>query len=175
MKKVRRESAEVLYCEDELVLVDAGDLAELERLARSAPRGRARICAHRSPSDPLHEMVIAVDRKSYIRPHRHLARTESFHVIAGAATVLLFGDDGSPRARLPLGDPGSGRAFYFRLDRPLFHALLVESAAFLFHEIALGPFDPAGSQPAPWSPEDRDPEAGRAFLADALRRLEERP
>jgi cupin fold WbuC family metalloprotein len=119
-------------------------------------------------------MLIAMQAGSYVRPHRHLGRSESYHVISGAATVLLFADDGTPLERLPLGDLASGRSFFFRLDRPVFHSLVVETGPFVFHETTTGPFDPTTSQGAPWAPEERAADAGRALLAAALRRLEER-
>jgi cupin fold WbuC family metalloprotein len=175
MVRTRWESPEVLYCEDEVPRLDAGDVEALRGHAARSPRGRARICSHRGPGDSLHEMFIAMDAGGYVRPHRHLERAESFHVLSGTATILLFDDAGTPRARLPLGDLASGRSFYFRLDRPVFHSLIVEEAPFVFHEITTGPFDPATSQGAPWAPEGCEVVAGREFLAAALRKLEEKP
>jgi cupin fold WbuC family metalloprotein len=173
MKRTRWESPEVAYCEDEVPCLDAADVAALGIKAGDSTRRRARICAHRSRDDGLHEMIIALDRGGYVRPHRHLGRTESFHVISGAATLLLFEEDGTPRARLPVGDVASGRGFFVRLDQPVFHALVVESEQLVFHEVTTGPFDPASSEPAPWAPGEGDAGAGRRFLESALQRLGE--
>ena len=173
MVRARWVSPEVLYCEDEIPRFDAADVEALRGHTAQSPRGRARICSHRGPSEALHEMFIAMDAGGYVRPHRHLGRAESFHVVSGAATIILFEDDGTACARFPLGDLASGRPFYFRLDRPVFHSLVVEAAPFVFHETTTGPFDPATSQGAPWAPEDREVVAGRQFLAAALQQLEE--
>jgi cupin fold WbuC family metalloprotein len=174
MDRLRWESPEVLYCEDEVPRLDADDVEALRGHATRGRRGRARICAHRNRGDALHEMFIAMDAGGYVRPHRHLGRAESFHVVSGAATIILFEDDGTARARLRLGDLASGRTFYFRLDRPVFHSLVVEAAPFVFHETTTGPFNPATSQGAPWAPEDHEVAAGRQFLAAALQQLEEK-
>jgi cupin fold WbuC family metalloprotein len=171
MRRVRQASPGVLYCEDAVPTLDANDLAGLPGLAAQSPRGRARICTHRAPGDALHEMFIAVPPGGYVRPHRHLTRAESFHVLSGRATILLFEEDGRPRAAFEVGDLASGRPFYYRLDAPVFHALLVEEGPFLFHETTTGPFDPATTQAAPWAPEESDPGAGCDFLQAALRRI----
>ena len=161
----------MLYSEEEIVLLDGADIEALRPSASQSQRRRARVCAHRGASDPLHEMVIVLCRDSYVRPHRHLARPESFHVIAGAATVLLFDDRGAPTASIELGDYHSGRTFYFRIDRPTFHSVVVESDALVFHETTAGPFDPHGTEAASWAPAEVAAAAGLAFLRKALHRM----
>ena len=58
MIKSRSESSEVLYPDEEIVVVAQADLQELKSLALLNPRQRVRLCAHRSPNDRLHEMFI---------------------------------------------------------------------------------------------------------------------
>lgn len=170
---LRQVSPEVLYCSEALPRLDAADVSALCRQAAHGPRGRARICTHGDPSALLHEMFISMDGGGYVRPHRHLGRAESFHVLSGRATIVLFDEQGAPLERFDVGDLASGRSFYYRLDTPTFHSLVVDVGPFVFHEVTTGPFDPASSQQAPWAPEDA--EAGRRFLQAALARLEAAP
>lgn len=165
----------VFYAEAELLAVRASDLKDLEAAASEAPQGRARLCAHRHPGDRLHEMIIALARGTYVPPHRHQGKPESFHVIQGRARVLLFDEAGRVTECLDLGEPASGWPFYLRIDGPRFHSLWVDSDFFVVHETTEGPWDPARTEVAAWAPPASDPAAGRAFLARALAALKEAP
>ena len=81
MIAIRKESAEVLYPEEDVVIVTAADLDELKQLALQNPRRRVRLCAHRSPQDHLHEMFIVHTSNCYVRPHKHLGKAESMTVL----------------------------------------------------------------------------------------------
>ena len=54
-----------------------------------------RLCAHPAVDDRLHEMVIAMARETYVRPHKHVNKSESVHVIEGLADAVLFDDAGN--------------------------------------------------------------------------------
>lgn len=160
--KYRAESAEVFYTDQASIRVGVEDIKFLKEQARKNPRGRSRLCTHKDPQAVLHEMLIVHGRDVYVRPHRHLGKEESFHVIEGSAQVVVFENDGRVRERVPVGDAASGRAFYFRLREPLFHSLIIESEFFVFHEVTSGPFERDKTEFAAWSPEDEI--AGRKFL-----------
>ena len=57
------------------------------------PRQRARYCTHSLVDDEVHEMVIYHKEGTYIRPHKHIGKTESFHLIDGEADVVFFDDE----------------------------------------------------------------------------------
>jgi cupin fold WbuC family metalloprotein len=151
-------------------IVQAGDelIEELVREAREAPLKRARFCLHHSPDDSLHEMVIALLRESYVRPHRHVGKTESFHVIAGTLQIVLFEDDGRVAKRISMGPRGSGRPFLYRLSGAAWHTVIVEDEWVVFHEVTNGPFRPEDTDYAAWAPLDTDPEQVDRFVG-ALR------
>ena len=46
---------------------------------------------------------------------------------------------------VPLGQPGSGRPFYYRMSKPFFHTLIIRSELLIVHEITNGPFRPEGT------------------------------
>ena len=89
MIPTRKESDEVLYPEENIVTVEAVDLAELKRLAMRNRRQRIRLCAHGSPTDFLHEMFIVHTRHCYVRPHKHLERPESMAILEGGVDVVF--------------------------------------------------------------------------------------
>lgn len=159
----RKESPEVWYGDGSRVAVTADDLAALKAAAAASPLRRARICAHPNPEDALHEMVIVMAGDAYIRPHRHRNRSETFHIIDGRLTLLLFDDRGRIVERVPMGDLASGRVFVHRLGPDVWHTVMPEGEWVTFHEITNGPFVPTASDRAPWAPEEKDAAAVRAY------------
>jgi cupin fold WbuC family metalloprotein len=156
MIAVRKESDEVLYPAEEVVLIDNTDLTEFKRMALINPRQRIRLCTHNSPSDALHEMFIVHTNETYVRPHKHIGKAESFSVLEGETDLVLFEDDGAVRQIIRMGPPGSGRKFYHRLASPVFHSLLIRSDILVFHEITQGPFLRGQTVFADWAPENMD-------------------
>ena len=162
---MRIESAEVLYAADGVVTVDAEAIAGLKRDASRNPRERIRLCTHRGTGDAVHEMLIVHAASAYVRPHKHIGKAESFHVIEGRVDVVLFDDEGEVGDVIPMGEYASGLPFYYRIDQPVFHTLLIRSAVLVFHETTSGPFKREQTVFAAWSP-DSEPAAVAAYMSD---------
>jgi cupin fold WbuC family metalloprotein len=164
--RAKAESPEVRYATDRIVLVDAADVARLKGEAENNARRRIRLCAHHGVDDRLHEMLIVHTNDTYVRPHKHLDKSESFHVIEGEVDVVVFDEGGAVTDVMPMGTFASGRPFFYRIAAPLFHTLLIRSEVLVFHETTNGPFRRADTVFAPWAPEDGDGAAVSRFLAD---------
>jgi cupin fold WbuC family metalloprotein len=149
----------------EIIEVRPEQTGELKRAAAAAALKRARLCLHHDHADQVQEMVIAFRRDSYVRPHRHRGKTESFHVIEGELEVVFFDDGGRVTRRLRMGPPGSGRPFLYRLSSSLWHSVLPLSEFVIIHETTTGPFVKGETEFPPWGPEDADAAGVRAFLA----------
>jgi cupin fold WbuC family metalloprotein len=160
----KAESAEVLYADERIVTVDAAGISEMRLAADKNDRRRIRLCAHRSVEDPLHEMLIVHAKDTYVRPHKHLGKSESFHVIEGEADVVMFDDHGNVTDVIQVGPFSSGRPFFYRIADPLFHTLLIRSDVLVFHETTTGPFRRSETVFAPWAPDDGSPGEIRRFL-----------
>lgn len=154
---MRKLSDEVLVADEDLLRIDSATLERLKRDAAANARNRIRICAHHDVDDPLHEMLIVHARGVYVRPHKHVGKTESMHVVEGAADVVFFDDDGNVREIVPIGERGSGRTFYYRLASPCYHTLLVATDFLVFHEVTNGPFRREETLFPPWAPDEDDP------------------
>ncbi len=165
---LRRQNEEVYYAEGDVVRIGADELAFVRRAAAVSPRRRARICAHPQPGDRLHEMVIALARDGYIRPHKHLRRAESFQVFEGSAEVVVFDDAGTVTDVVAMSSDG---VRMYRLNAPRFHTVLVRSECFVVHETTEGPFDPSDTEFARWAPAETDATAAAAYAADLERRV----
>jgi len=161
--KLRKINDDVFYAEEAVVRWGPEEIEFVARRAAESPRLRARICGHRDPVDRLHEMIIGLDRRGYVRPHKHRDRAESFHVFAGSADVVIFDDAGVVREVVTLGD-GSTDLRYYRLNTSAFHTVLVRSPTFVVHETTLGPFDAGDTEFAAWAPQEGESEAIAAFL-----------
>jgi cupin fold WbuC family metalloprotein len=162
--RIRELSREVYVADEEIVKVSCLDVEFLKRQALATPRGRVRLCAHKENGDPVHEMVIVLTRSTYIRPHKHVGKTESFHVIDGVADVVVLDDAGNITEVIPLGDYASGRQFYYRLSRPTYHTLLIGSDILVIHETTNGPFQKGDAMLAPWAPHENDRAASERFI-----------
>ena len=154
----------VLFADEEIVVIKGDLLQSLRTMAIHSPLKRSRFCLHRTNDDPLHEMVIAFTRDSYIRPHRHRGKSESFHVIEGLLQVILFDDDGRITRRIPLGPAESSRPSLYRLSSATWHSVLIESDSVIIHETTNGPFIPSQTEFANWSPDGATPMEVQEFL-----------
>ena len=145
---------EVLFTADDIVKVDANDIEELKQKARFNPRRRVRLCAHEDLDDSIHEMLIVHEKSCYVRPHKHINKVESFHIIEGEVDILLFDENGRINNLIPMGDFASERIFFYRLPPSYFHTLVINSEVLVFHEITNGPFNPDDTVWADWAPEE---------------------
>src|SRR3989338_2027561 len=101
---MKRINDEVYYNEDEILRVTSADIQFLKAKAMENPRRRCRLCAHRTPDDALHEMLIVHTSATYVRPHKHPLKNESFHVIEGLMSVVIFDEEGRIRDVIEMGE-----------------------------------------------------------------------
>jgi cupin fold WbuC family metalloprotein len=169
---LRKESEEVYIALDPIVRLGSDEVAFLKGIASRSPRRRARICAHKSNDDKLHEMLIAIAGDSYIRPHKHFGKSESFHIVEGMVDVAVFDDAGKLLDVVELGAPGSGRRFFYRLSESAFHTLVIRSDFLVMHEVTNGPFDPKQSAAAAFAPEESDRPGAQAYMQKVAAEVE---
>lgn len=150
---------------DAIIEIGPDWLARLKRAAQESPLRRARVCLHIDPEDAIQEMIIALCEDTLFRPHRHHDKTESFHIVEGELDLIVFDDGGRPLRIIQMGPIASGKTFCYRLNAPLYHALLPRTPFVIFHETTAGPFR-NDAEFAPWAPEQAS--ALRAFLEDSI-------
>lgn len=166
-----QKSPEVFLAEGPISSVGAAEINTLKAAVNASPKRRARINAHPDGDDSLHEMIIAIDSSSYIRPHKHPGKSEAFHIIEGEVDIVVFDDDGQIERVVELGPPGGARPFYYRMSNAFFHTLIIRSDLLIVHEITNGPFRPGASVFADFAPEDSDAAGAEAYQADLVRRV----
>ena len=163
MSHIYRKSPGVFAATGPIACINNSDLASIKEDACASRLRRSRICVHESVDDPVQEMIIAICRDSYIAPHRHVGKTESFHVIEGQADIYFFEDCGRISRIVTLGSD-SPEGFYYRLSAPLYHTVLSHGAMLVIHETTTGPFHPEEATAAPFAPHAEDAAAVRAYL-----------
>lgn len=151
--RTRLINEEVLFADDRFVSVDRQEIQLLKSKASQVPRERIRLCTHSGEDDLVHEMLIVHTAGTYVRPHRHLGKSESYHVIEGAFDFISFDDNGHVVQVIQMGDYSSGKAFYHRSADEAYHTLLIRSDVAVFHETTKGPFRRSDTVFPPWSPE----------------------
>lgn len=166
------ENEEVLFCTESITQIDRTDVLQLIALAKANSRERIRVCAHHSTNDTLHEMLIVHSKNTYVRPHKHLGKPESFHVIEGRADIVVFDDNGDVRDVIQIGNYTSDHAFYYRISTPLYHTLLIRSDVLVFHETTAGPFNRKDTVFASWSPEESDNTGCALFIQKLILTVE---
>lgn len=160
---------EVITTTADITTAGPEEISLLRAMAAANPRGRARLCAHRDDDDLLHEMLIVLTGGTYIPPHRHNGKSESFHLIEGSLTVVVFDEDGTRLRRIDLAAPGQGRSFFYRLAAPFYHTVIPTSDFAVFHETTNGPFRRKETAYAPWAPgENDDPTTQCRFIEGCL-------
>lgn len=169
---VKQVNPEILVATDAFVSVTDGFVDSLEHGVAATSRGRMRLCAHRAADEPIHEMLIALSKATYIRPHRHAGKSESVHVIKGHGDLVRFDESGRLHDVLRIGPHGSGYCFYYRMATPEYHTLIVRSDVLVVHETTNGPFRPTGTEFAPWAPDEGDAAGRAAFLAQVEQAIE---
>lgn len=156
VSKMEKDSPEVFYACENIIKITKKDTDFIRDKAFSSPIKRARICLHHDIDNPLHEMIITAMKEGYVRPHRHINKSESFHMIEGEMDVVIFDEDGSITDIIEMGEYNSKKKFYYRLPTDEYHTVVVKSDYAIFHEVTNGPFNREETDFAPWSPEEKD-------------------
>ena len=172
--QITRFNEEVLFTKDPITSINRIEIDELKTKARSNIRKRIRLCSHLDITDQVHEMLIVHSKNNYIRPHKHIGKSESFHIIEGALDIIIFNDQGVIEKVNSLNEFGSGLPFYFRLSSSIFHTIVPKTDMVVFHETTSGPFVPKDTIFPNWAPsEDQDESIKLSYIYKLLDRASE--
>lgn len=149
----------------QILSVDDQRVAQLEREALDSPRKRAHFLLHRDHEDVVQEMIVALCRGTYLRPHNHRKRIESICVMEGELGLMTFSEQGEVTGRLDLRARGGDSPFLYRIPMNTWHSISPLSDSALIHEITSGPFVAEETLFAPWAPEETDSAGVAGFLA----------
>lgn len=163
MKWIKQNNA-VFGTTSNIVTINNSDVIMLKQNVAASADKRIRICTHQQPEDGLHEMLIVLLKGTYVRPHKHVNKSESFHIIEGLLDVIIFDDTGKIIDIITMGDFSSGKNFFYRLSTALFHTIFLRSDSVTFHETTNGPFQKENTIYPEWAPVSENKIAVNEFM-----------
>jgi cupin fold WbuC family metalloprotein len=149
-----KKTADVYMAPGPIASIGQAEIEYLRSELVGNAKGRVRINLHPDSADNLHEMFIAIRPESYIRPHKHPNKSESFHIVYGEVDIVIFEDDGSIARVVALAAGSHSKPFYYRMSKPFFHTLIIRSDVLVVHEITNGPFVRDGTTFADFAPSE---------------------
>lgn len=164
MKSLKKMNNEVYYAKKNIEFISQKHINFLKKKVKFSKRKRVRICMHKNEKSKLHEMIIILSKGTYIRPHKHLNKAESLHVIEGSADVIFFDDYGKKIKKISLDSRKKKLNFYYRISNSVFHTFKLKSKYFIFHEATEGPFQRNKTIYAKWSPSEHDLLKAKKFI-----------
>lgn len=162
MKNLKKINSEVFYTKSSMTsFINKSYINFLKKKVLQTKSKRARICLHKNEKDRLHEMVIILSKETYIRPHKHLNKAESLHVIDGAADVIFFNNKGKVTKKVRLSKK---KNFFYRLSISKYHTFKIKTKNFIFHETTEGPLIRNKTVYAKWSPEENNLKRAKEYI-----------
>jgi len=152
MSRQVKQSEEVYHAiEDQFAIVKA-DIVQLIEFAKKNKRQRTRFCVHKSPSELIQQMFIVHPGHAYVRPHKHVLKSESMLVLEGVVDYVTLNEVGKIKEVLQMGDYNSAKPFYNNITRNEYHTLVIRSNWLVFMEVTKGPFVKNDTVFGEWSP-----------------------
>ena len=141
------------------------DTIQFMKESSNKKKDDVRVCMHMDSKSDFHDMVILQRKGCYRRPHKHLNKGETWHIIEGAMAVFVFNDFGHIIDKRILSPSDM---FLYRLDKNMYHTAIPLSKYVIYHESKLGPFLKNNDSIYP----DWSPVAGESSDAYQLKLLE---
>lgn len=166
MKKISQS----VYCNDEVVFkATVKTIDFLKETAKKSDNKRARLCLHKDREESLHEMIIALSKGTYVRPHKHINKIETFHIIEGHLRLFVFNNKGNVIDSFDMKPPKSGECFLYRAEPDCWHMPAPVSNVVVFHEITNGPFTGKNDSVfADWSPREDEKTKVKEYLKSLM-------
>lgn len=138
--------------------------ADLSRKASQSARKRSHHNFHKRHGEPVQRLCIALDRGTYVRPHKHpeANKWELLLVLKGALEMLIFNHAGEVLTRLYLSSDGPDRGV--EIPANTWHTVFPLEDGSVIIEVKEGPYTPlTPDRFAGWAPEEGSEEVA-AFL-----------
>ena len=145
----------------ELAFINNDILNELKNIVTNEKKN-ARISLHTSAQNSLHDMIIAQGDYTYNRPHKHLNKAETYHILYGKQIVIIFTEEGIIEEKFIMSKDEN---MIYRFEKNTYHMTIPISKCCIFHETKIGPFIREGdSLFADWSPDVTNNEEIKSYL-----------
>lgn len=117
--------------------------------AYAEPRQRTLHSFHSGPEDNPHRFLNALVRGTYVAPHLHEQKSETFIVLRGLVGVLIFNPEGKLQERHLLGEHVHG----IDIPQGIYHTVVCVTPEAILFEVKPGPYVQATDKRFPsWAP-----------------------
>jgi len=158
------------FCKNIPARIDKNLLSELKKKMSHIGNRNLRVCLHTGPNEPFHSMIILERKGKYYRPHKHLKKGESFHILEGSMGVLSFDKNGNVLDSCVLNPAGN---IIYRVGVDAYHAVMPMSDLVVYHESKQGPFIGEGDSIYPsWAPNGTNTEEAAEYTNNPRKALE---
>lgn len=155
-----------------LVNITTKELDILSEKARQSPRKRMNFNFHKHMDDTLQRMLHAMNRGTYVQPHKHENpdKREAFIILRGRVVLIEFNDIGKPINFIIL-DTKTGN-YGVEIPPRTWHSLVALQDNSVVYEVKDGPYSPADDKYfADWAPKEGDKECAE-FLESLITTLQ---
>ncbi len=132
-------------------IIDKDLVAKLHGVAVAAPRLRTHHNLHPSHTDPIQRMCMAMEPRTYVRPHRHPDKWELLLIVSGDMRVLYFDDAGKVTTVTRL--TAWGETLGLETPANTWHGIVTLAPATVVFECKHGPYVPTEEKDfVAWAP-----------------------
>lgn len=120
------------------VCVDRELIEKVKKISEENAHSNARLCLHASPEEEsLHDMVVLeYQDKKCRKPHKHLEREETLHMMEGEMVSFIFDEEGNLIEKTFINEENP----IYRTSRNQYHVWLPITNRVIYREIKNGPF-----------------------------------
>ena len=118
------------------ILINELLIKEIKKIAFKSKKN-LRINLHANPNSKFHNMIIFHWKNTYYKPHKHILKEETCHMIKGKQKIITLDGRGKIITNQLLDDK---KNIIFRIEKNTFHTSKIISKYVIFHESKPGPY-----------------------------------
>lgn len=135
--------------------------------AKENARLRMNYNFHETMDAPVHRMLNALEPGTYLPPHRHSDKEETYLVLRGRLMAFFYDEEGNVTEKICL-NPLEGR-YGLEIPPRTWHSIIALESGTVIFEIKKGPYQPLSPEDmASWAPAPDDVEGVKAFVERML-------
>ena len=120
--------------------------------AKENSRLRMNYNFHASMDAPIHRLLNALELGTYLPPHRHTGKEETYLVLRGSLLAFFYDDAGNVTDKVCL-NPSEGK-YGLEIPSNTWHSIIALESGTVIFEIKKGPYQPLPSEDlASWAPQ----------------------
>lgn len=135
--------------------------------AKENPRLRMNYNLHTTMDASVHRMLNALEPGTYLPPHRHADKEETYLVLRGSMLVFFYDEEGNVTDKVCLGSNKGNLGL--EIPPGTWHSIVVLESGTIIFEIKKGPYQPVSPEDlASWAPVSSDERGIKAFIKRML-------